>query len=384
MQFEFATATKIVFGPGKVKEVAALATPLGKHALVVTGKTQERAQPLLKPMEVQGISVTFFAVPGEPTTAMVREGVAQARAAGCDLVIGIGGGSVLDAGKAIAALLTNGGDPLDYLEVVGRGQPLTRPAAPYIAIPTTAGTGAEVTKNAVLASPEHHVKVSLRSPLMLPRLAVVDPELTYSAPPDITAATGLDAFTQVLEPYVCQSPNPITDALCREGLMRASTALRQVYRDGKDSEARADMALVSLFGGLALANAQLGAVHGLAGVLGGMFNAPHGALCGRLLPFVIEANVRALRKREPDSEVLERYDEIAVILTGDWDCEAEDAVTWVKTLCSELKIPGLATYGVTAQNFPTVAEKALRASSMKGNAIKLTEAELRGVLERAF
>lgn len=384
MQFEFATATKIVFGPGKLKEVAALATPLGKHALVVTGKTPERAQSLAAALAVQGIDVTHFAVTEEPTTDMVREGVAQARAAGCDLVIGLGGGSVLDAGKAIAALLANDGDPLDYLEVVGRGQPLTRSAAPYVAVPTTAGTGAEVTKNAVLASPEHRVKVSLRSPLMLPRLAVVDPELTYSVPPDITAATGLDAFTQVLEPYVCQSPNPITDALCREGLMRASTALHRVYENGKDAEARADMALVSLFGGLALANAQLGAVHGLAGVLGGMFAAPHGALCGRLLPFVMEANVRALRKREPDSDALERYDEIAVILTGDWDCEAEDAVTWVKTLCSELKIPGLATHGVTAKDFPAVAEKSLRASSMKGNPIKLTEAELRGILERAF
>lgn len=384
MQFEFATATRIVFGRGKVKEVAALATPLGRRALLVTGKTPARAQSLVDALAVQDIEATFFAVMGEPTLDTVREGVAQAQAAGCDLVIGLGGGSVLDAGKAIAVLLTNGGDPLDYVEVIGRGQPLTQRAAPYIAIPTTAGTGAEVTKNAVLASPEQRVKVSLRSPLMLPRLAVVDPELTYSLPPDITAATGLDALTQVMEPYVCQSPNPITDALCREGLMRASTALHQVYADGQDVAARVDMALVSLFGGLALANAQLGAVHGLAGVLGGMFDAPHGALCGRLLPLVMEANVRALRKRAPDSEALERYDEIAVILTGEWDCEAEDAVEWVKALCNALKIPGLATYGVTAKDFPAVVEKSLRASSMKGNPIKLTEAELRGVLERAL
>jgi len=386
MNFEFATATQIIFGPGAIKQVAPLAATLkgDGRALLITGKTAARAKALSEALAANGVETTTFSVPGEPTDALIRDGVALAREAGCTLVIGLGGGSVIDAGKAIAAMLTNPGDLLDYLEVIGRGQALTRPSAPFIAIPTTAGTGAEVTRNAVLASEEKRVKVSLRSSLMLPRLAVVDPELTYSMPPAITAATGMDAFAQVMEPYVSLGANPITDSLCREGLMRVSSALRQAYAHGDDAEAREDMALVSLFGGLALANAKLGAVHGLAGVLGGMSGAPHGALCGRLLPCVMDANVRALRKREPKNPALERYDEIAVILSGEWDVDAGDAVTWVQTLNKDLKIPGLGSYGVTAQDFPAIVEKATQASSMKGNPIRLTEAELRGILERAL
>jgi alcohol dehydrogenase class IV len=226
--------------------------------------------------------------------------------------------------------------------------------------------------------------VSLRSPLMIPRVAVVDPQLTYSMPPALTASTGLDALTQVLEPYVSRQANPFTDTFCREGLMRAAHSLRQAWENGADVEAREDMALVSLFGGLALANAKLGAVHGLAGVLGGMFDAPHGALCGRLLPYVMEANVRALQAREPNNPALERYDDVAVILTGEWEVEAGDGVAWVQELCAALKVPGLATYGVTAGTFPAIIEKAVPSSSMKGNPITLTNAELRGILSRAL
>jgi len=221
MRFEFATATRIIFGPGALQNVAPLAADFGRRAFVVTGRTGERAGPLLEQLTQQQMTPVTFNVAAEPTTTLALAGVQQARAAGCDMVIGLGGGSVLDAGKAIAALLTNTGDLFDYLEVIGRGQPLARPPAPYIAIPTTAGTGTEVTRNAVLASTEHQVKVSLRSPLMLPRLAVVDPELTYSMPPAITASTGLDALTQVMEPYVSNQANPLTDALCREGMQRA-------------------------------------------------------------------------------------------------------------------------------------------------------------------
>ena len=384
MRFEFATATRIIFGSGTLKEIGPIAATLGKRALVVTGRTAERAAPLLDLLRAAGVAAVTFAVPGEPTTGTVREGTEVARAGDCDLVIGIGGGSAIDAGKAIAALLTNGGDPLDYLEVIGRGQPLTEPAAPCIAIPTTAGTGAEVTRNAVLASPEHRVKVSLRSPLILPRVALVDPALTYSMPPAITASTGLDALTQVLEPYVSRLANPLTDTLCREGLMRGATALRRAFEDGADVEAREDVALVSLFGGLALANAKLGAVHGFAGVLGGMFDAPHGAICGRLLPYTIEANVRALRAREPQNPALERYADVAAILTGTWEAAAEDAVAWVQDLCATLQVPGLATYGVTAADFVTIIEKAARSSSMRGNPVKLTSSELRGILMRAL
>jgi alcohol dehydrogenase class IV len=382
-RFEFATATRIVFGAGSLDEVGPEARAMGRQALVVTGGATERAASLLELLAAQEIGTRSFTVTSEPTTDAVRSGTECARESGCDLVIGFGGGSILDTGKAIAALLTNDGDPLDYLEVIGGGQPLGRPPLPYIAIPTTAGTGAEVTRNAVLASPEHRVKVSLRSPLMLPRLALVDPELTHSVPPGVTASTGLDALTQVMEPYVSKRAGPMTDALCREGMRRAARSLRRAYQQGDDPAAREDMALTSLFGGLALANAGLGAVHGFAGPLGGMFGGAHGAICARLLPHVMEVNVRALRARMEDSPALQRYGEIAQILTGNDSAEADDGVAWVQDLCQALEVPSLASYGMKERDLPSVVEKSAAASSMRGNPIELTPDELREILERA-
>jgi alcohol dehydrogenase class IV len=384
MQFEFATAGRVIFGPGTVRQVGALAQGMGRRALVVRGSSEARAASVLASLDAAGVQAVSAVMLHEPTTERVRESVEMAREAGCDLVVGIGGGSVIDGAKAIAALLANGGVPLDYLEVIGRGQPITRPSVPYIAIPTTAGTGAEVTANAVLASPEHKVKVSLRSPLILPRVAIIDPELTYSMPPAVTASTGLDAFTQIVEPYVSRQANPITDTFCREGLFRAAESLLRAYQQGDDAEARQDMALVSLLGGLALANAKLGAVHGFAGVLGGMYDAPHGAICGRLLPFVMAANVEALVSREPKNPALQRYDEIGVILTGEFESSARGGVTWVQDLCAELKVPGLATFGVKADAFPEIIEKTQQSSSMKGNPIALTDKELAGILRQAL
>ncbi len=384
MNFEFATATRLIFGPGKLKEVGSLAAEMGRRALVVTGGTVERARPLLEILAAHNIETTTFSVAGEPTVKIAQQGTQRGREVRCDMVIGFGGGSAIDSGKAIAALLTNDGQPLDYLEVIGRGQPLSQPPAPYIAIPTTAGTGAEVTRNAVLGSPEHRVKVSLRSPLMLPRLAVIDPELTYDLPPAITASTGLDALTQVLEPYVCNKTNPLTDALCREGLRRAARSLRRAYDQSNDVTAREDMALVSLFGGLALANAKLGAVHGFAGPFGGMFPAPHGATCAALLPPTMAVNVAALQKRAPESDVLHRYDEIARILSGSHKATAVDGVAWVQDLCAALHVPSLSTYGLTREDFPTLIEKSARASSMQGNPIQLTAEEMAEILERAL
>lgn len=384
IKFEFATATQIIFGAGSLKQVGPLAVELGRQALVVTGQRIDRAQPLLENLAAHGVEAVTFAVAGEPTISLAQQGVEQARAARCNLVIGFGGGSAIDAGKAIAALLTNPGDPLDYLEVIGRGQPLAHPPVPYIAIPTTAGTGSEVTRNAVLGSPEHKVKVSLRSPLMLPRVAVVDPELTYDLPPAITASTGLDALTQVLEPLVSNKANPMTDAVCREGLRRAAGSLRRAYEAGSDQAAREDMALTSLFGGLALANAKLGAVHGFAAVLGGMFPAPHGAVCAVLLPHVMAVNVQALQARQPESETLQRYDEVARILTGHPHAAAGDGVKWVQELVQALQVPGLSTYGLTTSDFPAVIEKSAVASSMQGNPIKLTTEEMADILTRAL
>jgi len=381
--FEFATATRIVFGAGKLRDLGLLAREFGHAALVVTGRDTRRAEPLTALLGAQGIRATIFPVPGEPEIESVRRGVTLAKHENCSLVISFGGGSALDAGKAIAAMLANEGELLDYLEVIGRGKTLLKPSAPFIAIPTTAGTGSEVTRNAVLASPDHGVKVSLRSPMMLPRIALIDPELAYDLPPDITASTGLDALTQLIEPYVCLRPNPMTDALCVEGIRRAARSLRAAFANGRDAAAREDMAVASLFGGLALANAGLGAVHGFAGPIGGAFAAPHGAVCAALLPRVMEANLRALRQRQPESETLQRYDEVARLVTGSASATAEAGVHWAEKLVEELQIPRLGAYGIKQVHIAGLVEKAAQASSMKANAIALTRQELAGVLEQA-
>jgi alcohol dehydrogenase class IV len=352
--------------------------------LVVTGRHPERAEALVRALQAAGIETSTCAVSGEPTTLVVQTALERARAAGCDWVAGIGGGSVLDTAKALAVLLTNEGDLLDHLEVIGGAQPLERPGVPCVAIPTTSGTGAEVTRNSVIASPEHRVKVSLRSPFLLPRLAVVDPLLTHDLPPELTATTGLDALTQLIEPYVCARANPLTDGFCREGLPRAARSLRRACERGDDAAAREDMALASLLGGLALANAGLGAVHGFAGPLGGMFPAPHGAVCAALLPHVMAANVAALEQRQPDSPARARYDEVARLLTGRPQATAADGVAWVRELCRDLAVPRLGAFGVTRADFPTLIEKAARASSMKANPLQLTETELEAVLAAAL
>ncbi|MBZ0284227.1 MAG: iron-containing alcohol dehydrogenase [Anaerolineae bacterium] len=384
MRFEFATATKIIFGAGVLNEVGKLAAQMGQHALIVVGGKAERASELLTLLHEQDVHTTLLSVISEPSVEMAREGAQQARDADCDMVIGFGGGSALDTGKAIAALLTNPGDPLDYLEVIGRGQPVKYPSVPFIAIPTTAGTGSEVTSNAVLASTKHRVKVSLRSPLMLARVAIVDPSLTHGLPPDVTAQTGLDALTQVIEPFVSNKANPMTDAFCREGIGRAARSLRRAYEQGDDAAAREDMALTSLFGGLALANAKLGAVHGFAGPFGGMFDAPHGAICARLLPFVMDTNIKALRERDANGEAMQRYSEVGRLLTGRETATAEDGAQWVHELCAALNIPPLSTYGLTEADYPSLIEKSAVASSMQGNPIKLTTDEMRQILARAY
>lgn len=384
MPFEFATSQHIIFGPGTVSQAGKLAASFGRHTLVVTGRDASRAARLLQLLRDAAVAATTFSVSGEPDLETIRRGVALARQEHCDTVASIGGGSVLDGGKAIAAMLTNPGDLLDYLEIIGRGQTLTRPSAPFIAIPTTAGTGSEATRNAVLASPGHRVKVSLRSPFMLPAIALVDPDLTLNLPPDITASTGLDALTQLIEPYVCLRANPITDSLCEHGLQRVARSLRAAFTDGTNAAAREDMALASLFGGIALANAGLGAVHGLAGPIGGMFPAPHGAVCAALLPVVIPANLQALRSRQPESPALARYEKVARILTGNPVATADDGTNWVGSLVTDLQIPGLKKYGLTRENTADLIPKAAQASSMKANPIVLTSAELAAILEAAL
>jgi len=300
------------------------------------------------------------------------------------MFIGFGGGSVIDAAKAIAGLYTNPGEPLDYLEVVGAGRPLAQPALPWMAVPTTAGTGAEVTRNAVLTVPERKVKVSLRSPHLLARVALVDPQLTLELPPAVTASTGMDALTQLLEAYVCSRANPMTDALCRAGLPRVAKALPKVWHNPRDAAAREDLSLGALWSGIALANAGLGAVHGFAGPLGGMFLAPHGAVCAALLAPVMRANIEALRARSPDHAALRRYGEIACWLTGRPEACAEDGVRFIEALVAELKISKLGTFGLTKDRISEVVVQAQQASSMKANPAVLSSAELAGALTEAL
>lgn len=381
MNFEFATTTRIIFGAGKLQEIGATAKPFGRRALVVIGKSAkaiQRAEPLLQLLTNAGIEYATFSVSGEPTFDIVRTGTASTRDERCEFVISFGGGSVIDTGKAVAALVTNGGDPLDYVEIVGKGQPLTKPSAPFIAIPTTAGTGSEVTRNAVLGAPEQRLKVSLRSAEMLPRVALVDPELTYDLPPNITATSGLDALTQLIEPFVSVKANPMVDAICREGMHRVARSLRRAFEQGDDPAARADMALAALFSGMALANAGLGAVHGLAGPIGGMFDAPHGALCAALLPHVMEVNRGMIRGPagrgavSAPTEIVGRFNEVRRIV-GDLD-----------ELVRALRIPPLRQYGVKREHFATIIEKAKATSSMKGNPLPLRDEELRKILEHAL
>jgi alcohol dehydrogenase class IV len=381
MEFEFATAARIVFGPGRLKELPGLAAMLGENALIVTGRSTDRAETLADLLTQQNISCCLFNITEEPTTQVVIEGANLAKGNNCDLVIALGGGSAVDAGKAIAALITNEGDLFDYLEVIGAGKAIKEKPVPLIAVPTTAGTGSEVTKNAVLKDQEKKVKVSMRHPMMIPDIALIDPELTYTLPPNLTASTGLDALTQLMEAFVSNKASPLTDGICREGLLRAGRSLKIAYDQGESAEAREDMAVASLFGGLALANAGLGAVHGFAGSLGGMFTAPHGIICARLLPHVMKANIEALTDRDPHSPNLRKYAEVSRLLTGQASASAEDGIKWTQELCDNLAVAPLGEFGLRREHFDTAINKAKKASSMKGNPVELSGDELDEILE---
>jgi len=384
MQFEFATATRIIFGPGTAGQLPALAAQMGRHTFILTGSDPARLSPIIEAIRAQVLEGETYPIMGEPDVETIARAVAKARAMDCDVVVGIGGGSVLDTAKAVAAMLHNPGEIMDYLEVVGAGRAIANVPIPCIAVPTTAGTGAEVTRNAVIAVPDRKVKVSMRSPLMLPRLALVDPLLTVSMPPDVTASTGLDALTQLIEAYTSKKANPLTDGICTEGIRHAARSLRTAYECPDDLPAREDMALASLFSGLALANAALGAVHGFAGPLGGMIGAPHGIICGRLLPFVMAANVQTLQTVHGASEALARYDHLAAILTADSSARADDAVRWIDDLCEHLHIPSLTGFGLTTDLIPQAVSQAQEASSMKGNPVALSERQLTQILQESM
>jgi alcohol dehydrogenase class IV len=371
--FSFATAGRISFGVGRRSELAGAVAGLGTRPFVCTGSDPSRFHDLLETLP----GAAVFAVSGEPTMDLVRAGTAAALAHGADVVVGLGGGAVLDAAKIIAALVTNGGDPMDYAEVIGQGRPLAAPCLPFVAVPTTSGTGSEVTANGVVTSTEHRVKVSLRSPSMLARVAIVDPWLAVACPPSVTAHAGLDALVQCIEPYVSRFANPVVDGFCREGIRRAGTGLRRAYADGSDLDARVDVSLCSLLSGLALANGKLGAAHGIAGPLGGYLGAPHGAITASVMVAVCEFNLA-----HGEDEVRRRYAEAAELLTGNRDADA--LLDWWNETTAELGVEGLAALGLTEEGIPTVAEAAAAASSTKGNPVPVTAAEFAEILRRSL
>lgn len=383
MNFEFATAARIVFGRHTASQSASLCREWGHKVLVVTGSRPERATPILDLLRSSGLDVSVFSIQKEPTLSEALEGARMAREFKTNVILGLGGGSAVDAAKAVAALAPQPGDALDYLEVVGQGRALNQPALPFVAMPTTAGTGAEATRNAVLAVPEHGVKASLRHASMLPRVALIDPVLALDCPPEVTAASGMDALTQCLEAFVSCRAQPMTDALCLEGIRRCMRSLERVVNDGRDLDAREDMALAALFSGTALANAGLGAVHGFAAPVGGKFAAPHGAVCAALLAPVWEANLSAARQA-PAPEALARFQTVAALLTGRPDARAEEALPVLRGLAERLRIPGLACYGIQLDDLDDLALKASRASSMKGNPVRLEHPALHAILQSAL
>lgn len=371
IRYEFRTAAAIRFGRGTAGEAPAAIAAHGRRVLVCRGRTGARAEALIAGLRAAGCEVTAFAVPGEPDVAMIEAGLAAERDAGAEVVASIGGGAVIDAGKAIAALAPATRPMTDHLEVVGQGLPLDVAPLPFVALPTTAGTGAEVTKNAVIGVPEARRKVSLRDDRMLARLAIVDPCLTDGAPVSVTLASGLDAVVQLIEPYLSVKANPLTDAICRATIPVALDALRRVVEG--DEAARDEMAHASLCGGLALANAGLGAVHGLAGPIGGVAPAPHGAVCGVLLPHVLIAN-----RARAEGAVATRMDEVEAMIASVYG-----SISGLARWAADHGLPGLTEMGLRAEDHAAVAAAAVGSSSMKGNPVALAPADLVPILEAA-
>jgi alcohol dehydrogenase class IV len=383
VRFDLAVPADVRFGAGRVSEVPEALAGLGAtRVLVVTGRTTARADPIRSALAEAGISSIAFAVATEPSIERVRVAMELLAEAGCDAVLGFGGGSALDVAKAAAVLATSGTDPKEHLEVIGAGRPLVTPGLPCIAVPTTAGTGSEVTRNSVLSG--GGVKASLRSPLMLPRVAVVDPDLLVGLPRPTIAASGMDALSQLIEPLLSRRANPFSDALARDGIRRSARSLRRGYEDGmEDAGVREDLALASLLSGMCLANSGLGAVHGIAAAAGARLNAPHGAVCAAVLAAAMEVNLRALRDRAPEHPAIERMSAVATLLTSQPDASPEDAIAWLQELTAVLSIPGLASYGLNDVEIEAVVTAAQKASSMRGNPIDLNDTEVSEIVTRS-
>jgi alcohol dehydrogenase len=373
--FSIARVPRIEFGAGSIRRLPTVAAGYGKHLLLVTGQRSFVESPagewLLGELNVRGFSWQHLKVGGEPTPQFVDEAVAGLRRHTIDAVVGIGGGSALDAAKAIAGLLKPGNSVIDHLEGVGPEMPYGGPATPFIAVPTTAGTGSEATRNAVLTLPGQYKK-SFRDDALVAQWAIVDPDLLATCPPELIAADGMDAFTQLLESFVSTRANPLTDALARSGLAAASEALLPLYGSPAPA-ARAKMAYASLVSGICLAQTGLGSVHGLAAPLGAFFPIPHGVACGTLLASATRVNLDALRMRDPQSEALAKYDEVRRLLG------AADLPAMLEGWQERLALPRLSRWRVATADFPRIVANA-RGSSMKTNPVELTDAELCGIL----
>ncbi len=389
MKFEFFGVGRIIFGCGQFARLAEVAAPLGRRAMIIFNGGEELAERAGSLLAGARVETTRFRQRGEPTVADVDMATQAAREKNVDLVIGLGGGSAMDAAKAVAALLTNGGSALDYMEVVGKGQKITKASAPWIAIPSTAGTGAEVTRNAVIGAPERKFKASIRGEQLLPRIALVDPELGVSVPPDVTARSGMDALCQLIESYTSRGAQPMTDALALQGIPLAARSLRRAYQNGADLEAREEMAMAALFSGITLTNAGLGAVHGFAAPLGANFPAPHGTICAALLPHVMQANVAALRAESDSHPILARYAAVgralgAGVASTTNEQAIERAIQATTELARDLKIPGLREFGIGESDIDRMVQLAKKASSMRYNPVELTDDALANALCQAI
>lgn len=375
--FAIATPQRILFGRGEAAKAPALIRTFGPRGIIVHGANPARAQWLIGALQTAGCNVLALACTTEPTLPMLQDALTQARPFHPDWVAAIGGGATLDLGKALAALIPAPGGPMDHLEVVGKALPLSVAPLPFIAIPTTAGTGAEATKNAVIGLPDHGRKVSLRDDRMLARIALIDPALTDGTPRATTLASGLDAITQVIEPFVSSKATPFTDALTAPAIPQGIRALKRLM-EAEDPPARDALAYVSLTGGIALANAGLGAVHGLAGVIGGLTPAPHGAICGALLSPILRLN-RAKATGDTAQRLDQVFHHIAAILGGRPENSPATLAQWAKNA----GLPGLTTQGLPPALHRETAEAALTSSSMKGNPVPLTTQDLIQALEAA-
>ncbi len=371
---------RVVFGRGSAAQAAAEVAGFGRQILLVRGRSSAFAGTLLEALQGAGCGVLTVISRGEPTLAALDAAVARARLAGVEAVVAVGGGSVLDLGKAAAAMVPQATEPLDHLEVVGRGLPLEAAPLPFIALPTTAGTGAEATRNAVIGVPAAQRKVSLRDDRMLADLALVDPALTDAAPRAVTLASGLDAVTQVIEPYLSAKANPVTDALCRAAIPMGLAALARLM-EAEDPAARDAMAHVSLTGGIALSNAGLGAVHGLAGPVGGRSPAPHGAVCGRLLPGVLSANAAAVAEA---GGPVERFAHVSAWIAAALDVPEAQALAALSERIDAWGLPRLGAMGLAEAAIAAIAEDAGASSSMKANPVRLSPAVLAEILGGAL